>query len=198
MLTLCGLNNKIETARESCTDWLLCIIVISVHFCTSLCVYSMWNVWSFLVPKYLTGDVLMLQPMELFYVGRNLKQSQVTQSDKFKQYADDSLLWTCSNWPQPLLTATVTVHFRVCFNKEKNVVENINIMSHIRVHVKLKTILRTSSSTTGQRLTNWNHLPSPFVYNTLIVTLVTRWRRSIRLLKSRWLIFLEIQVVKPN
>lgn len=28
----------------------------------------------------------------LFYVARNLKQIQVTQSDKFKQYADDSTI----------------------------------------------------------------------------------------------------------
>lgn len=37
---------------------------------------------------------------------RNLKQSQVTQSGKFKQYADDSLQSICSNWPRPHPTPT--------------------------------------------------------------------------------------------
>lgn len=124
----------------------------------------------------------------------------MTQSDRSKQYADDSLPWAGPNWPRPHRTPTVTgcSLFSVCSSKEKNVVEYVNTMSHIRVHVKLKRIMWTSNSAMGHWHTNWNHLAPAFVYNTHIVTLVARWGMSIRLQMSRWLILLKTQVVKCN
>lgn len=64
-------------------------------------------------------------------------------------------------WPRPHLSPTVTEPPPLYVPaKERNVVENINIVSQIRARVTLKSIIRTSSSIVGQRLTNWNHLPS--------------------------------------
>lgn len=88
--------------------------------------------------------------------------------------------------PRPTTTVTESFHCAPQSRKECGVKRK-----HYSHRVKLIGITWTCSSAVGQWLWNWNHLPSALAHNTSIVVFVTRWWMRIRLLMSRWLIFLQ-------